>query len=591
MPKISLQHRLKGATAFGCAGLALAAFAALAVPSAARAQAAAPEAAPAAPAYTPVSQNDLVGASTSDGWLMFNHDYAGQDYVRFDQINAGNVSTLTTAWTSGKIDIPDGFEGTPIVSGNYMFVTTPKDHVIAYNAKTGEKLWQYDYKIAPAAYKTLCCDTNNRGVAVYGSSVIFGTLDNHVVALDATTGKEQWNVSLAEPGVGYSITEAPLIVNGKVIVASGGGEYGARGFIVGLDATNGQQVWKTYTIPSPDEPGGDTWPKGMYQTGGGAAWITGTYDADTNTLLWGVGNPGPWLAKMRPGKNLYSDSLLALDPDTGKMKWYYQYTANDSWDYDGVNTPQLADITYEGKGYKAVIEANRNGYFYAIDRTDGKLIYAKPFIHDTSILGIDKTGHAITNEANKPTLTKSIFTCPSFLGGKNWWPGSVDPDTNMAYVPTLHACMTMVGVPVTYSAGLPFLGEKFEMKDDPTSPGQYGSLQAIDLSTGKQVWEQKSSYPWDAGTLATKGGLVFSGTVDGFLKAFDAKTGKVVWTSPQLTSGIISNPISYQVDGKQYVAIWTGWGGVWPIWAGKLAAPEVKIPRGGQLYVFALPSA
>jgi alcohol dehydrogenase (cytochrome c) len=240
MPKISLQHRLKGATAFGCAGLALAAFAALAVP--AKAQTAAPEAMPAAPAYTPVSQSDLVGASTSDGWLMFNRDYAGQDYVPFDQINAGNVSTLSTAWTSGKIDIPDGFEGTPIVSGNYMFVTTPKDHVIAYNAKTGEKLWQYDYKIAPAAYKTLCCDTNNRGVAVYGSSVIFGTLDNHVVALDATTGKEQWNVSLAEPGVGYSITEAPLVVNGKVIIASGGGEYGARGFIVGLDATNGQQV-------------------------------------------------------------------------------------------------------------------------------------------------------------------------------------------------------------------------------------------------------------------------------------------------------------------------------------------------------------
>jgi len=580
MSKQSLQTKLMTATAL--AALVLAA------PVAAHAQMAAPAAT--APAYTPVSDSDLVNAATSDGWLSFNRDYAGQDYVPFDQINTTNVTTLSTAWTSGKINIPDGFEGTPIVVGDYMFVTTPKDHVIAYNAKTGAKLWQYDYKIDPTAYKTICCDTNNRGVGVYGSNVIFGTLDNHVVALDATTGNVVWNVSLAEPGVGYSVTEAPLIVNGKVIIASGGGEYGARGFIVALDANTGAQVWKTYTIPSENEPGGDTWPKGMYQTGGGAAWITGTYDAETKTLLWGVGNPGPWYARARPGKNLYSDSLLALDPDTGKMKWYYQYTANDTWDYDGVNTPQLADITYKGTAYKAIMEANRNGYFYAIDRTNGKLIYAKPFIHDTSIKGIDSTGHAITNEALKPTLTHGITSCPSFLGGKNWWPGSVDPDTNMAYVPTLHACMTLVGVPVTYSAGLPFLGEKFEMVDDPTSPGQYGSLQAINLSTGKKVWEQKSAFPWDAGTLATKGGLVFSGTPDGYLKAFDAKTGELAWTSPQLTSGIIANPISYQIDGVQYVAVWTGWGGVWPIWAGKLAAPELKIPRGGQLYVFALHS-
>ena len=581
MLRLSLRACLKGGAVLGCAGLAMAAVVALTV------QKASPSA---VPAYTPVSQADLVRASTSDGWLMFNRDYAGQDYVPFDQINTGNVTELTTAWSSGKIAIHDGFEGTPVVVGNYMFVTTPRDHVIAYNAKTGEKLWQYDYQIARVAFKTLCCGANNRGVAVYRNSVIFGTLDNHVVALDATTGKGQWNVSLAEAGTGDSITEAPLVVNGKVIIAAGGGDFGTRGFIVGLDATNGNQVWKTYTIPIPDEPGGETWPNGMYQTGGGAAWMTGTYDSDTNTLLWGVGNPGPWLAEMRPGKNLYSDSLLALDPDTGKIKWYYQYTANDSWDYDGVNTPQLADITYEGNSYKAVIEANRNGYFYAIDRTNGKLIYAKPFVNDTSIVGIDKTGHTITNEAMKPTLTNSIFTCPSFLGGKNWWPGAIDPDANMAYVPTLHACMTMVAAPVTYSTGLPFLGERFEMKDDPESPGQYGSLQAIDLSTGKQVWEQMSAMPWDAGALATKGGLVFSGTPDGFLKAFDAKTGKVVWTSPQLTSGIISNPISYQIDGVQYVAVWTGWGGVWPMMAGKLAAPEVKIHRGGQLYVFALHS-
>ncbi len=540
-------------------------------------------------AYVPVTAGDLTGAATSDGWLMFNRDYSGRDYAPFTQVTTANVSGLKQVWASEKIDIPNGFEGSPIIHGDYMFVTTPKDRIIAYNATTGGKIWEYDYAVPPNAYKTVCCDTNNRGVAVYGSMLFFGTLDNHVVALDAATGKLVWNIALADPGIGYSISEAPLVVNGNIIIASGGGEYGARGFIVGLDAQTGATKWKTYTVPAENEPGGDTWPAGMYKTGGGSPWMTGTYDPDTNTLFWGVGNPGPWLATMRPGKNLYTDSLLALDPDTGALKWYYQYTANDTWDYDGVNTAQLADITYKGTPYKAVVEANRNGYFYAIDRTSGKLIYAVPFTHDTSILGL-KDDQAVKNPANEPTLDKTIFTCPSFLGGKNWWPGAVDPQSNTAFVPTLHACMTMSGVPVSYAAGLPFLGETFQMKADPTAPGELGSLQAISLDTGKRVWQRKSPMPWDGGAMATAGGLVFSGTPDGHLDAFDEKTGKLLWTSPELSSGIIASPVSYQVDGKQYVAVWAGWGGVWPLWAGPLAKPEMNIPRGGQLYVFALGS-
>ncbi len=540
-------------------------------------------------AYVPVTDAQLQNAGSDDGWLMFNRDYTGRDYAPFTQITPDNISKLTVAWTSGKIDIPDGFEDTPIVNGDYMFVTTPKDHVIAYNAVTGAKLWEYDYKVPPAAYKTLCCDTNNRGVALYGNLVILGTLDNHVVALDAATGAVKWDVSIMEPGVGYSISEAPLVVNGKVIIGSGGGEYGARGFLVGLDANTGAQVWKTYTTALENEPGGDTWPAGMAKTGGGAPWMTGTYDPETKTLFWGAGNPGPWLATMRPGKNLYTDSLLALDPDTGKMKWYYQYTANDTWDYDGVNTPVLQDITYEGKTYKAIVEANRNGYFYALDRTNGKLIYAKTFTHDISMKGV-VDGQVVGNDEVRPALDKTIFTCPSFLGGKNWWPMAVDPEANMAYVPTLHACMTMTGVPVSYAAGLPFLGETFKMMPDPSSPGVLGSFQAINLSTGKMVWEHKSADPWDGGALATKGGVVFTGLPDGHLYAYDAKTGKQVWVSPDLGSGIIATPISYQVNGTQYVAVWSGWGGVWPIWSGKLGAPLAKNPRGGHLYVFKLGS-
>jgi alcohol dehydrogenase (cytochrome c) len=538
-------------------------------------------------AYAPVSADALNNAQSSDGWLMFNRDYTGQDFAPFTQIDKSNVGKLGVAWTSEKIDIPNGFEGSPIINGDYMFVTTPKDRIIAYNATSGAKIWEYDYPVPANAYKTVCCDTNNRGVAVFGTMLFFGTLDNHVVALDAATGKMIWNISLMEPGVGYSISEAPIIVNGNVIIGSGGGEYGARGFIVALDAQTGATKWKTFTIPDEKTAGGETWPAGMYKTGGGSPWMTGTYDPATNSLFWGVGNPGPWLATMRPGKNLYTDSLLALDPDTGAVKWYYQYTENDTWDYDGVNTPQLTDITYKGTAYKAIVEANRNGMFYAIDRTTGKLIYAVPFTHDTSITGI-KDGEAVNNEANRPTLDKSIFTCPSFLGGKNWWPGAVNPQTHTAFVPTLHACMTMSGVPVSYAAGLPFLGETFQMKADPASPGILGSFQAINLDTGKKMWEKKTAMPWDGGALSTASGIVFSGTPQGHLLAIDEKTGKTLWTSPQLSSGIIADPISYQVNGKQYVAIWAGWGGVWPLWAGPLAVPEKDIPRGGQLYVFQL---
>ncbi|MBW4035085.1 MAG: PQQ-dependent dehydrogenase, methanol/ethanol family [Proteobacteria bacterium] len=539
------------------------------------------------PSYPPVTQSRLDNAASSPGWLMFNRDYAGDDYAPYSAINTSNVASLKPVWTSPKVNIPHGFENVPIINGDYMFVTTPLDHLMAFDAKTGKLLWKYTYKLAGDATKTICCDVNNRGVAVYDDMVYMATIDNHVVAFDAKTGKVAWNSALYKPGVGYSIDEAPLIVDGKVVVGVGGGEYGARGFIAALDAKTGKLDWKLHTIPSPSEPGGKTWPAGAYKHGGGSPWMTGTYDPSTKTLFWGVGNPGPWLASTRPGHNLYSDSLLAIDPSTGKIKWHYQYTRNDTWDYDGVNTPTLSNVTYKGKPYKAIVEANRNGYFYAINREDGKLIYAKPFVHDTSITGISPDGHAINNTANQPGLDKQITTCPSFLGGKNWWAAAVDPKTNMAYVPTLHACMTMKGVPTSYAAGLPYLGETFQMIPDPTSP-DLGSVQAIDLSTGKQVWEYKTKAPWNGGMTATGGGLVFSGGTDGKLYGFDAKTGKILWTSANLGSPIIAAPVSYEVDGKQYVAVWSGWGGVWPLWSGKLGAPLTKAPTGGQLHVFAL---
>jgi alcohol dehydrogenase (cytochrome c) len=278
-----------------------------------------------------------------------------------------------------------------------------------------------------------------------------------------------------------------------------------------------------------------------------------------------------------------------MDPDTGAIKWSYQYTPNDTWDYDGTNETVLTDIDYKGKSYKALVSASRNGWFYAIDRIHGKLIYAEKFATATSVKGF-KDGKPVTDASLRPDVDKEVFTCPSFLGGKNWWPIAVDPQTHFAYVPTMHTCMKIKGGAVTYKAGLPFLGESFNVMRDPQNPDIWGSVQAIDVNTGLQAWRYKSELPWNDGMLATAGGLVFSGSADGYLYAFDAKTGDVKWKSPVMTSGIIGVPSTWMVGGKQYIGIWAGWGGATPIWGGDMAKdPKVfNIPTGGHLYVFAL---
>ncbi|WP_448099098.1 methanol/ethanol family PQQ-dependent dehydrogenase [Luteibacter yeojuensis] len=538
--------------------------------------------------YKPVTDARLKNAAQDDGWLMYRRDYTSSGYAPFDAINTGNVANLKPAWdyTTG-FDM--GHEAPPIVNGDYLFVTTPKNQLIAFQASTGKQLWKYEHDLSETGLKTICCDVVNRGVALYEDKVYMATLDNRVVALDAKTGKVAWNVQLNASDVGYAMTLAPLVLKGMVIVGVSGGEYGARGYVAALDAKTGQQVWKQYTIPAPNEPGGDTWPEGAYKTGGGATWLTGSYDAETDTLYWGVGNPGPWLATLRPGDNLYTDSVIALEPKTGKIKWHYQYTPNDSWDYDGTNETVLTDIDHGGKKYKALVSASRNGWFYAIDRTNGKLIYAEKFVHATSVSGF-KDGKPQTDPAMRPTVDKEVFTCPSFLGGKNWWPISVDPQTHMAYVPTLHTCMTMKGGTVSYKAGLPFLGETFKVVADPENKDTWGSVQALDIDTGKQVWRFPSALPWNGGMLSTAGGLLFSGSADGFLYAFDAKTGKVLWKSPQMSSGVLGVPSTWKVGGKQYVAVYAGWGGGVPIWGGDMAkdARVKNIPLGGHLYVFSL---
>jgi alcohol dehydrogenase (cytochrome c) len=539
------------------------------------------------PAYEAVTEARLLGAQKDLGWLMYRRDYTSSGYAPFDQINAANVAGLKPVFDY-KTGLTQGHESPPVVNGHFMFITTPMNHLIALDATTGAVLWTYVHDLSKAALKTVCCDVVNRGVALFENKVYMATLDNRLVALDGATGKVLWNQQLIGADIGYAMTLAPLVVKGKVIVGVSGGEYGGRGFIEALDAGTGKQVWKTYTIPAPNEPGGDTWSKDAYKTGGGGPWLTGTYDAEADTLMWGVGNPGPWLATLRPGDNLYTDSVIAMNPATGKIKWHFQYTPNDSWDYDGANETVMVDLNYGGKPYKAVVSASRNGWFYAIDRTNGKLIYMEKFAKATSVTGY-KDGKVTTDAALRPTVDKEVFTCPSFLGGKNWWPISVNPVTRMAYVPTMHTCMKIKGAAVRYKAGLPFLGESFTVMHDPDNPN-WGSVQGISLDTGKQVWSHASALPWNDGTLSTGGGLVFSGSADGHFMAFDAKVGKVLWTSEELSSGIIGVPSTYMVDGKQYVAVYAGWGGASPIWGGDMANdPRVKsIPVGGHLYVFRL---
>ncbi|WP_322048063.1 methanol/ethanol family PQQ-dependent dehydrogenase [Paraburkholderia sp. J67] len=538
--------------------------------------------------YPPVTFSRLANAQNDPGWLTYYRTYNGQSHSPLKQINLASVANLKQAWAyKFPDDLKQGFEATPIINGDYLFVSTPKDNVYAFNAKTGEQLWKFEPKLGPESFKTACCDVVNRGVALYGKNVYVAMLSGEVAAIDAQTGNLVWKKQMFEPGLGYAFSLAPLALNGSIVVGTSGGEYGIRGYITALNPEDGSIQWKRYTIPGKGEKGSDTWPDGMQDHGGGAAWLTGTYDVSSNTLYWGVGNPGPWLAALRPGDNLYSDSLLALNPKNGDLKWHYQFTRNDTWDYDGVNTPILARITYQGKDYDAIVHADRNGFFHAIDRTTGKLIYAKAFVKTESVTGYTKDGQPIADASKYPKAGATIETCPSFLGGKNWWSVSYDPSRHIAVVPTLHACMSLSGKSVSYMEGLPYLGEGFEIKPEPGSEG-YGELQAIDVNTGKKLWSHWTQMPWNGGVATTSSGLAFSGSLDGHLYAFDTATGKILWTSPQLASGIIAQPSVFEVEGKEYVAVLAGYGGANPIWGGPMADVAKDVPRGGTLYVFAL---
>jgi PQQ-dependent dehydrogenase (methanol/ethanol family) len=433
-----------------------------------------------------------------------------------------------------------------------------------------------------------CCDVNNRGVAVAGGKVFVGRLDGHLVALDAANGKELWKTQVVDYTQGSVITSPPVIVKNLVITGFGGGEYGARGYISAMDQNTGKEVWRFWTIPGPGEPGNDSWKGDSWKLGGGTVWGIGSYDPKLNLLFYGTSNPSPWGASVRgpdSGEygqftNLYSSTTLAIDADTGKLKWHYQSTPHDAWDYDGVNELVLTELTIDGKSTPVVLKADRNGFFYVLNRETGKLISAKPFVPINWATSVDMTtGRPVEVAEKRPKFKqRAKDICPNLLGGKNWQPMSFNPKTGLVYIPSLNLCMDMEGAEPAYQRGKFYLAFEFELGKG--GPGGYlGELLAWDPVKQQKAWGNRDELPWLGGTMTTASGLTFHGDITGAFKALDARSGNTLWQF-NTGSGISAAPITYELDGKQYVAILSGLGGDPSFY--------YSAPKGGMLWVFAI---
>jgi alcohol dehydrogenase (cytochrome c) len=481
-------------------------------------------------------------------WLMYSGGYSGLRYSTLDQINASNAGGLVPKWAyqtmaGGK------FETTPLVVDGILYATGPDDRAFALDARSGRPIWQYQRALPPDIRP--CCGRVNRGVAILGDKVFMGTLDAHVIALDAKTGAVVWDIAAADYSKGYSFTLAPLVIKNLVLVGVSGGEYGIRGFIDAHDAATGERKWRFHTIPGPGEPGSETWEGESWKVGGSPAWITGTFDPATNTTFWTTGNPAPSNRGIgRAGDNLYADSLLALDPDTGKMKWYFQFTPHDEHDYDATQVPVMVD---DG-GKKLIAQANRNGFFYVIDRTTGKLLSATQYAKVTWSNSKDTTGRPVGSKEGEPTLEGNPV-CPGALGATNWMSPSYDPQTKLFYVTAREQCDIFSTAPQVFDAGHAFYGSAY-FPNDATQP-YWGALRALDPATGKLVWEWRHNSPAWAGVLTTAGGLAFTGDAEGNFIALDAKSGKALWHF-QCGASVIAGPVTFAIDGKQYVAVTAG---------------------------------
>jgi alcohol dehydrogenase (cytochrome c) len=535
-------------------------------------------------AYAQTAQDLEKGATDTKNVLNYGMGYNLQRFSPLTQINKETVKRLEPVWNY-SYDDNRSEESQPLVYDGVIYATT-NSATMAIDAKTGHQLWKTKVEYPPETPRIVCCGIINRGAALYDGKVYRATLDANVIALDAKTGKEVWKQHVIDFKNGYSMTGAPLVADGVVLTGISGAEFGTRDFIDGWDAETGKHLWRTYTVPAKGEPGNDTWAGDSWEHGGGSTWITGSYDPELHTVYWGIGNPGPFNAAVRKGDNLYTCSVMALDPKTGQMKWYYQFSPNNPFDYDSVAEMVLADIKVNGKPTKVLMDANRNGFFYVLDRANGKLLAANPYVKVNWASGVDmKTGRPIeTDVSAKAREGEKVVVWPSILGGKNWEPMSFDPKTGLAYANTLNFGGHYKAVAADYKAGDWYVGmDLSDLWEWPQGPRGY--LKAIDPLTGKAKWEQPSDLPRFSGVLSTGGGVVFSGQLTGELEAFDADTGKKLWQF-QTGSGIEGQPITWEQDGVQYVAVSSGIGGVYSLFSGDERLKN--IPAGGSLWVFAL---
>ena len=543
--------------------------------------------------YQPVTAQRLLKPEDQN-WLSIRRTYDGWGYSPLAQITPENVGRLKMVWTV-PTDVGFPHQGAPVVNNGVMFVSTPSNQVIAFDARNGTVLWRYKRERAPGSF---VLHQSNRGVALYEDKVFFTAGEALLVALDARTGRELWAASVGDNKSAYYTTLAPLVADGKVMIGVSGGEFGVRGYVAAYDPNAGKELWRAYMVPAPGEPGSETWPKGdQWKTGGAPVWVTGNYDPETNLAYWGTGNGGPWMGDQRPGDNLYVASTVAIDVATGQIKGHFQYNPNESWDWDEVSPPLLIDYQRNGRTIKGLVNVARNGYIWFLERTDGpiRFVDAKPFVYQNVFRGIDpKTGRPDIDPERKPGTGKRAQFCPGAHGGKNWPPAAFSPQTRMIYIPANNnLCGILTGVPVTYVAGKGFSGTQSGGTSLRPGADHVGEVQAWNVDTGERVWTHayRRSPNWGS-MMATGGGLVFSGgTVDQNIHAFDARSGKLLWEF-KTNSGILAPPSSFAVDGKQYIAVLAGWGGdargmasvVSRAFPGEVPAP----PEGGQVWVFAL---
>jgi alcohol dehydrogenase (cytochrome c) len=546
-------------------------------------------------------------AATPGDVLSWGIGQEGQRYSPLKKINTSTVSKLVPAWSfSFGGEKQRGQQSQPLIHNGKMFVTGSYSRIFALDAKTGAKLWKYEHRLPDGIMP--CCDVINRGAALYDNLVIFATLDAQLVALNQDTGEVVWKEKIDNYADGYSASAAPLIAEGLLLTGVSGGEFGVVGRVEARNPKTGELVWVRPTVEGHmgykfDKDGnkiengisgdrGKTWPGDLWKTGGAATWLGGSYNKKTGLAYFGTGNPAPWNSHLRKGDNLYSTSTVAIDVKTGQIKWHYQSTPNDGWDYDGVNE----FVTYEEGGQVLGGKADRNGFFYVNDAKTGKLVNAFPFVKKiTWATGIDlKTGRpnfVPENRPGDPTASAdgkkggSVFTAPSFLGGKNQMPMAYSPETKLFYVPANEWGMEIWNEPITYKKGAAYLGAGFTIKT--LGDGPIGALRAVDPKSGKIVWEVPNNAPLWGGVLTTGGNLVFWGTPEGYLQAADAKTGKVVWKF-QTGSGIVAPPVTWEDKGEQYIAVASGWGGAVPLWGGDVAKKVSFLEQGGSVWVFKL---